>query len=42
MDVLNKNLYLGTKQFALQIIKLQPEGKKIMSAKDFINGFMKK
>lgn len=35
-----KKLLLGTKKGALELIKLQPEGKKAISSQDFINGFL--
>lgn len=36
---INKHLYLGTNSSALEIIKIQPAGKSVMSGKDFINGY---
>jgi len=36
----NKKILLGTKSGILEITKLQPEGKKALSAKEFINGFL--
>lgn len=33
-----KNLFVGTTDFDVEILQLQPEGKKPMSASDFING----
>ena len=35
-----KKLLLGTKKGALELIKLQPEGKNPITAQDFINGFL--
>ncbi len=37
----NKKLFVTTEDFLLEIKELQPEGKKRMSAVDFINGFDK-
>ena len=34
----NRRLLIGTKDNALEIVKIQPEGKKIMTASDFILG----
>ena len=38
----NKKLYISCKnKTTLEIIQLQPEGKKIMNAQSFINGYLK-
>ena len=34
-----KRMYVGTSSNPLEIIKVQPEGKKAMDVSDFINGF---
>ncbi|MBN1494216.1 methionyl-tRNA formyltransferase [Candidatus Peregrinibacteria bacterium] len=41
LKAVNKNLYLGTKNGALIIYTIQPEGKKVLAAQDFINGFLR-
>ncbi|MCX7833532.1 MAG: methionyl-tRNA formyltransferase [Ignavibacteria bacterium] len=38
----NRNLYVNTKDFQLQILELQLEGKRKLSAIDFINGLNKR
>ena len=38
LTFINDHLYIGTGEDSLEILELQPEGKKPVSAKDFING----
>ncbi|MFA6252694.1 MAG: methionyl-tRNA formyltransferase [Patescibacteria group bacterium] len=42
LSIEQNHLYLGTDTTALEILELQPAGKKIMSAQDFIRGFRQK
>lgn len=37
--IINKKLLLGCAEGAIEIIELQPEGKKVMSITDFLNGY---
>lgn len=39
---LNKDLYVGCKDGSLKILKLKPEGKKIMTGKAFLHGYKPK
>lgn len=38
----NTNLSIGTKAGSIRLVTLQPEGKKEMSIKDYINGYLKR
>jgi len=38
LELEDNHIYVGTGEGSLEILELQPEGKKPMSAKDFING----
>lgn len=37
--VANKGLFLGTKTEDIEVLELKPEGKKVMSAEDFVRGW---
>lgn len=37
-----KSLYLKLNGYSVEVLKIQPEGKKVQTATDFINGFMSK
>ena len=40
LKILNDSLYVKTKDGMIKINSLQPEGKQVISSRDFINGYL--